>query len=222
MQFSVFVSPLSFKDSTTYRGNKVSRALLPVEYSLARFVEGVWVKSGWPQSWTTGTAACQWQGVGCTDQVVRRIHWTGRNLSGTFIWKEMPQTLLVFAIYENRIADTLSVSVLPRKLLHFDIGGNCFYGTIDFIALPPALAHFSVSHNEFTGLIDLRELSSNLRILYLNYNDFETVHFGLLHKTMEELHLEYNKRLTGELPLENIPQSLAPYFYRDETKLIVM
>ena len=158
------------------RIGKVGGASLPQEFSLDLFLRNVTNRR---PSWCTSTPACQWNGVTCTQEQVRAIHWDGHNLRGTILWSHLPVTTAELSLgslwsgyNRNTLSGPIHVEVLPPQLSRLDLHTNAFTGEIRFANLPPGLEYLGVSQNDLHGSVDWTLLPQGLISLRLDQNSF--------------------------------------------------
>mmetsp|Transcript_20898 Transcript_20898/g.28813 ORF Transcript_20898/g.28813 Transcript_20898/m.28813 type:complete len:221 (-) Transcript_20898:52-714(-) len=172
---------------SSLRPNRVRDTLLPLEYTLSRFVGNLVDKE---ESWTETTPACEWRFVRCNaEKQVTAFEWDNNEpcillsdsddcaypesptLEGELLWEYIPHTLISFTATLQNLVGPVQLPMLPNRLMVFKIGSNECSGPLDLTDLPSALELLHLDHNRFEGEIDLTRLPGCLKALDLSSNN---------------------------------------------------
>ena len=141
---------------------------------------------------------CQWYGVYCRSNKIRKIAWSGINLQSAIESRWIPQTVEQISFSNVSCSDVFCTHNLPRELRFLRINHGrsdpVSLGAsiqVDMRKLPLKIEEFHVAYWEFFGAIDLTELPDSLvaMSLILVAIPFVQIDVEKLPKNLEPIHI---------------------------------
>ena len=145
-----------------------TRADLPVEYALARFLQGI--ENPFP-SWNTNITACLWDGIKCNEaQEAISINLIANMLRGELSWIYLPTSVVQLHLYDNIFNGQVTIEHLSRKLERLNGSYNEFSGTLNLTDLPHTIEWLNLCSNNLSGEVALNALPVTLKFFSLSRN----------------------------------------------------
>ena len=103
---------------------------------------------------------------------IEKFTLIGMSVHCMFEVKDMPRSLILFHVKENRFEGSCDLTSLPSKLYSFTASINSLSGTIDMNHLPPEMQYLTLSQNTLEGTLDIAHLPDKIYIIDLSKNCF--------------------------------------------------
>ena len=116
------------------------------------------------------TNVCDWKGVECEGDIIKKVHMFNTNFCPDYAWLPNTCTEVNMDYIEHRPKEAFQMALLPREITSGSLSGIQLFGSLDLCRLPEKIEYLSVGENNFTGTAHLTKLPASLKFLYLYKN----------------------------------------------------